>query len=298
MRNAAVDALGWDPLAHPTERVTQCNLCGSRAGAVVSHSDRYGFELPSICCLDCGLVYLETRPTVAEYGVFYERLYRPLVSAYHGRLIDATTIESEQLDYARGLARDLGPFLDGSHRRTLLDVGGSTGVVAAALASAHGLEATVLDPSPDELEKAASRGLATVAGTVETWSSDGRFDVVLLCQTVDHLIDPLGVLGKLRGVISDDGVLFVDIVDFRAAYLRSGAVEAATKVDHPYAFVLETARTLLKRTGFRVERILLASDRLHLGFVCAPADPIDVAAAPDVATTMIQEIRELQNRPA
>jgi hypothetical protein len=41
----------------------------------------------------------------------------------------------------------------------VLDVGGSTGVVSAAVRDAFGALATVLDPSPDELSVAAAAGL-------------------------------------------------------------------------------------------------------------------------------------------
>ena len=43
----------------------------------------------------------------------------------------------------------------------------------------------------------------------------------MLCQTVDHLLDVAGTLRRVRELLTDDGVLFVDIVDFRAAYLRN-----------------------------------------------------------------------------
>ena len=39
-----------------------------------------------------------------------------------------------------------------------------------------------------------------------------------MCQTVDHLLDINTTLHKVRELMSDDGIFFVDIVDFRAAY--------------------------------------------------------------------------------
>ena len=38
--------------------------------------------------------------TADAYGRFYDGIYRPLVSAFHGRLIDAATIQAEQREYA------------------------------------------------------------------------------------------------------------------------------------------------------------------------------------------------------
>ena len=44
----------------------------------------------------------------------------------------------------------------------------------------------------------------------------------------------------MRGLLSSRGLLFIDIVDFRAAYLRNWSVEDAVKIDHPYYLTQET----------------------------------------------------------
>src|SRR5688500_10293168 len=106
--------------------------------------------------------------TADAYGSFYVGTYRPLVSAYHGRLIDARTIQGEQRDYAVERGDLLAPYLTGGGHRTLLDIGGSTGVVARALAERFGLRATVVDPAPMETAEAQALGLETVEGLIES----------------------------------------------------------------------------------------------------------------------------------
>ena len=54
-------------------------------------------------CRRCGLGFLSPRLTAAEYGAFYEDVYRPLVSAFHGRRIDAETVQDDQRGYAAEL---------------------------------------------------------------------------------------------------------------------------------------------------------------------------------------------------
>ena len=49
--------------------------------------------------------------TAAAYGRFYDGVYRPLVSAFHGRIIDARTIQAEQREYAADRAEFVRPFL-------------------------------------------------------------------------------------------------------------------------------------------------------------------------------------------
>jgi predicted O-methyltransferase YrrM len=91
-----------------------------------------------MACARCGLVFLNPRMTAEAYGRFYDGVYRPLVSAFHGRLIDARTIQDEQREYAADRAAFALPYLGGRGLETMLDIGGSTGVVAAHFANAFG----------------------------------------------------------------------------------------------------------------------------------------------------------------
>lgn len=294
-----VAELGWDVQAQAWEPVEACNLCGGRAFATLTHEDRYGFPVSSAACTQCGLVFLDPHPTAAAYDAFYRDTYRPLVSAFHGRLIDAASVEVDQIEYARSLVDLLAPFLAGRSGGSLLDVGGSTGLVAEALCAAHELKGTVLDPAPDELERAADRGLATVPGTIESFDAGSdRFDVVLLCQTLDHVLDASGALAKLRSLLADEAVLFVDVVDFRAAYLRNWSVEAATKVDHPYSFTEHTIEAMLARAGLTIARKDYAADHLHVGYVCRPGAAVETLPAADSVRELLRELRYVQNAPA
>ena len=96
--------------------------------------------------------------------------------------------------------------------------------------------------------------------------------MVLICQTVDHLLDVGGTLRRVRELLTDRGVLFVDIVDFRAAYLRNWSVEDATKIDHPYYLTQDTMQAYLRRAGFAIVHADYAADHLHVSYVCRPAD--------------------------
>ena len=294
-----VAELGFDPGSHDREPVPACNLCGSTDRIVIAESDRYGFDSPACACTACGLVFLDPRLTEEEYGRFYRETYRPLVSAFHDRRIDEETVEEDQRPYAAGLVRLLEPHVR-KGEGALLDVGGSTGVVAEAVADAFGLTGLVLDPAPAEASRAARRGLEVVVGTAETFDpGERRFEVVLLCQTIDHLLDPAAVVAGLHRVLAPDGTLFVDIVDFRSAYLRHGTVEDALKIDHPFAFTQPTAEAMLARAGLVRIAKDLARDGLHVGYVCraGDADPTALPSAVSVER-MLEELRGLRSSSA
>lgn len=271
-RGERIATVGYDPVAGGLERVQACNLCGSGHHVEVSRSDRYGYPIPFRVCARCGLGFLSPRPTAEAYGAFYESTYRPLVSAYHGRLIDAETVQVEQREYAEELARFLEAALP-KPPRTVLDVGGSTGVVAAPIRDAFSAQVTVLDPAPDELAVAAESGMETILGFAETADLGGRtWDLVLLCQTIDHLLDVAGTLVAIRAALAPGGRAFVDVLDVGFMARRRGSIEGAVKVDHPYYLTRATAIAFFARAGLgsTAERL---SDDGHWGFLLEATDP-------------------------
>jgi 2-polyprenyl-3-methyl-5-hydroxy-6-metoxy-1,4-benzoquinol methylase len=266
-----IAAVGYDYAAHETEPVEVCNLCGSADLAELSRRDRYGYPASLWMCCRCGLGFLSPRLTSAEYGTFYEVVYRPLVSAFHDRRIDAETVQDDQRAYAAELVELLRANLP-SPPASVMDVGGSTGIVSAAVRDAFDSEVTVLDPAPDELAVAAAAGLETIAGFAEDFDpGQRRWDLVLLCQTIDHLLDVRGTLESMRRMTADDGHAFVDILDLLIAARKQGTVEGAAKIDHPYYLTHDTALACFRLTGFEPVAERLSADG-HWGFVLAAGE--------------------------
>jgi 2-polyprenyl-3-methyl-5-hydroxy-6-metoxy-1,4-benzoquinol methylase len=295
-----VAAVGYDYGSREQEALRACNLCGEAASAEAARRDRYGYPAVLRICVRCGLGFLSPRLTAGEYAHFYRAVYRPLVSAYHGRRIDAETIQAEQLGYAAELVAFLRRELP-RPPATVLDVGGSTGVVGGTVAEAFGSRATVLDPSPDELAVAAGRGMETIAGFAEDLDAAGRrWDLVLLCQTIDHLLDVSATLATLRTAVAQDGRAFVDVLDVALAMRRLGRVEEAVKIDHPFYLTAPTARAYFARAGLAVAAERLSGDG-HWGFLLAPVEPRepDWGSLSRHAAALIDEIRRLTaTRPA
>jgi SAM-dependent methyltransferase len=233
------------------------------------------------------------------YARFYNAVYRPLVSAYHGRTIDARTIQDEQREYATAMEPFIERYLTGRQAVTLLDVGGSTGVVAGHLAQRFSLKATVLDPAADEIAEAHLRGLETITSLVEDWDpGPRRFDLVGMFQTIDHLQDIRATLDKIRAVIDENGTFVVDIVDFRAVYLRNWSVDEAVKIDHPFSLTEETAEAFLARAGFGPVGKMYAADGYHVAYACRPCAPNPRALpSPAAVTRFLREVRFVQNTP-
>ena len=297
-RRDRVEALRYDYASKPKTTVRHCNLCGHNLFVTLVHSDRYGYPARAQACRHCGLTFLSPVMTAESYINFYQGIYRPLVSAFHGRLIDASSIQQEQREYAARLAEQIAPHLAHFKGGDLLDIGGSTGVVAHHLKRVFGLRATVIDPAPMEVDVAKALELETVTTLVEDYNpGERRYQAVLMCQTVDHLLDIMSSLQKVHELLSDDGIFFIDIVDFRAAYRRNGSVEEAVKIDHPYYLTEPVMELFLQRAGLAIRAIDYAPDHLHVGFICDKSKPDPEASpCPEEVRDFFREIRAVHNR--
>src|SRR5918996_1359072 len=132
-RRSRIAALGFEYEAQPKVRANSCNLCAGETFVTLTHRDRYHYPAEAAGCRRCGLVFLNPVMTAEAYSRFYAGTYRPLVSAFHGRLIDATTIQDEQREYAAERIEFVEPFLAGLRGGSLLDVGGTLRRVHALL---------------------------------------------------------------------------------------------------------------------------------------------------------------------
>lgn len=295
-RQERIDALNYPYADKEKVWSSECNICGEADWTIVAHKDRYGFSSQSTFCRNCGFIATNPRMKEADFGEFYDNIYRPLVSAYHGRTISAQTIQPEQKIYADGMAKLLAPFVksDGEKLK-FLDVGGSTGVIAAVFTEAFGFDSVVIDPSPSEVENAHALGIRTVQGLIEDWDANGEtFDVVGVFQTIDHLLDVNGTFKKMRELISEDGILIFDIVDAMFVAQRFENFVEALKIDHPSNFNEGTTEFLLARTGFEILQRSIGEDHTHITYLCRPVDPRP-DAVPDRQSTehVYRKIRRL-----
>ncbi len=249
----------FDYNAQPKETVERCNLCGAGSFARRDRRDRYGHEVSMSQCHQCGLRFINPRMTSDAYVAFYrDGHYRRLLSEFYGRPITAESIEDEQTEYADRLISLLGAHLEGTNVETLLDVGGSTGVVAEAVARQFDLDATVLEPSEAEAARAEARGLNVIRLPIEYLEPTcGKYDVVLLCQTIDHLLDIRAALETIKAMMNDGGLFFLDVV-----------LNGPVKIDHPYDLDECAVLFYLATAGFEVLTSGPAGDGLHHYFVC------------------------------
>ncbi len=197
-------------------------------------------------CRECGLVYLNPRPTQEAIGVYY-----------HSRYFDAVGTGAVRSCWMRFLLDRLGRLagqIEELPPGTVLDVGCGQGAYLKFFQQ-RGWAVWGIDPSPLAVERARRRGLRAFQGEMESVPlPESAFDLVLMRYTIENMHDPAGALRQVRRVLRPRGKLFLAAPAIDAPLVR-WLGEFSAYVDAPrhlYFFTAETLTRMLERAGFRV----------------------------------------------
>lgn len=245
-----------------------CPLCGgddarvlARGGDVEYHT-LPGRTFTFFRCAACGHGYLDPLPAPEELAAIYPPTYYTVNPRSPVRLSGRL----QDLKLRRDVAR-IRALAAGRPVRSVVDLGCGDAERLERLGDAlseeggEGNEVELvgidLQPDPERVRALAARGVRLVRGNIEEDLDvlrDGGHDFAVLCQILEHVRDPVGVLARLAGKLAPGGRVLVETpnlggLDFRLFGRRSwGAYHT------PRHFHLFTARTLARtaeRAGLR-----------------------------------------------
>ena len=229
-------------------------MCGSgESSPFFKRVDRFtGRTFQFVSCQDCGLIYLDPRPTQSELPEYYPQDYE----AYY--LTESNTHSAEQWHQQRALNMQLDfvqKMAPGGVR--LLDVGCATGNFMRT-ARDHGWEVTGV-----ELIEPAARvarehyGLDVRSGSVETADlPEAYFDVITLWDVLEHLPSPQKALKSIHQLLEPGGVVVFSIPNLVSfdRYLFGKHWIGWDAPRHFNMFTEATVKQLFEQTGFEFIR--------------------------------------------
>lgn len=238
----------WDP---KTERI-RCFLCGSPDYRKVMRKK----ALNIVRCRRCGLVYVNPRLTEEYLFLRYSEAY------FYNEYL--ATFQADRNGYDMQRVRDcydlylrLLDTVSGGEKR-LLDVGCGGGFFLKAVEERgwRGQGVEVSDVAARYARDVV--GVDVRRGRLEnTRFPLESFDVVVLLDVLEHLVDPLQALKDCRSYLKAQGLLILNTPDFSSLSRRFLGKNWAvlSPVEHLYYFTEETLTRLLGEAGFFSPRI-------------------------------------------
>ena len=106
----------------------------------------------------------------------------------------------------------------------LLDIGSGAGVGAALIAQRAAVQhVTCIDLSVPALEEVRSRGFAALVASAEGHKlpfADGTFDIVVLDEVIEHLVDTDSIMDEIHRVLKENGQLLISTPNLASWFNR------------------------------------------------------------------------------
>ena len=238
----------------------QCILCGSSASRPLFSKPSKKGELFTVNrCSSCGLEYLSPRPGRDEIGAYYNAEYfsRRTDRGYDDYLSREVRKEIERV-FVMNLS-DLGFYEfeeNCSAQRRSLDIGCAAGYFVSYLQQ-RGWDARGIDISEHCVSAACDAGLNVDHGNYLEQSYDGRFDLITLWASIEHLHDPHLFVEKIARDLAPSGIVYISTcrtggLNFMKLFGRKWRFYNFP--EHLYFFSNKTMKALLHKYGFAVKR--------------------------------------------
>ncbi len=155
-------------------------------------------------CPQCGSLSISPVPR-DELGTIYPSDYYSYDTGYNESFVQSVKAFFDRRFFRSATAAVQGETL------AALDVGGGAGQQLDALkaSDARVSRTAVVDLDEGAQQVAEASGHEFHCMPVENFRSDGRFDVVLMLNLIEHVAEPEKVLGAARDLLSDSGVVVI-----------------------------------------------------------------------------------------
>ncbi|UCD98416.1 MAG: class I SAM-dependent methyltransferase [Chloroflexota bacterium] len=227
-----------------------CDLCGADAPEILfTRKDRFtNQDFQFVTCTNCGLIYLQYRPSQEELDLHYPHDYE----AYY--LLEEGSEGVNQWHLRRMLNLQLA-FVEqySNNKGRLLDIGAATGNFMKN-AHDHGWEVLGIEP----IEKAANIAreyyhLEVITGTLETAALESSsFDVACMWDVLEHVPSPRQTLAGCFDLLKPNGLLVFSIPNLKSfdRYLFGENWIGWDAPRHFNMFTEDTLKQLLDTSGF------------------------------------------------
>jgi 2-polyprenyl-3-methyl-5-hydroxy-6-metoxy-1,4-benzoquinol methylase len=244
------------PSTGPDSLARACALCGGLRRRV----DLRHREGVLVRCRECGFVSVDPLPDRATALAQYDADY------FHGER-GYRDYAAEEANFRATFRRRLRRLLAFGAKGKLLDVGAATGAFLME-ARGHGFDVMGVEPSAAAARSARAAWLDVRTASIETADLPrDRFDVVTCFDVVEHLVDSVGGLRRLRAWARPGGLVAVTVPDYGGHWARLSGKHwpFVTPHEHLHYFTRRTIRAAMHAAGLAVLEVSLATTPVSFG---------------------------------
>lgn len=235
------------------QSVRPCPCCGGHVAELLQEmnfSRETDSPLPECyrvsACSDCGFVFDD----VDAGRDAFRRYYR--LSAKYAMYGIAGSGDLSAVDRARygATLEFLLPHL--RKDMSIADIGCGKGGLMRLLCEYGFRKLCGVEASEQCVEMIRASGMEAVHAALEEFDPERKFDLVIVAHIFEHLWDPASAAARLAGLLSPEGLVYVEVPDASRYSAFGHGVYYYFDLEHINHFDPETMECIWKRAGFQV----------------------------------------------
>lgn len=214
----------------------------------------FGFPtyLRKLWCFPASGHYVNTQQMTVDYtGGYVASTYKDLegVRRRYAKIRGLPSGKSDNAGRVKNIINTIEPT-------PTLDIGSGLGVFPAALRD-EGWPVTALDPDATACDHLRELSLDVICGDVMTATVEKKFGLVTINKVLEHVQDPIEMLLKAKGMLSESGLIYIEVPDGEMA-IHEGAERQEFFIEHWHAFSFRSLVMMIEQSGLKlvsVERL-------------------------------------------
>ena len=270
----------------------KCQICNLDNFSNLSEKDRYGLQMSVVICEKCGLIQTNPRMDELSYNKFYRNEYRNIYES------GKNAVEKEfQKEVNRGY--EIFKFIKENsdkklHDKFIVEIGTGAGGILRKFQS-EGNRILGVDFGKDYIEYGLEQNLNLRVGSVEVVEQEKeKPDIVILSHVVEHFLEPIETLSRIRKLMKDDGIVYIEVPGIKN--LQNAYEEDFLRYlqnAHVFHFTLNTLKNCCKRSGLI---LIKGNEVINSLFKCGDIKN-DFTSEFDNTIEYLEKIEENRNKP-
>lgn len=218
-------------------------ICHGNDDVVIADTDRYGINIVTKLCKNCGLVRSDPYYNSETLKLFYENEYRALYTNSDKPTQEFFSNEVHMGNIVLGNVKSFIPTLN-LKNSVIYEIGCGGGGIIYPFYN-EGAKVYGCDLGGDYLEIGKSKGLTLVKGDIEVLDQFGKADLIIMHHVVEHFLNPVERLKKAISLLKPNGYLYIAVPGLKVHPQVYGSIINYLQNAHVYSFTEITLSNLM-----------------------------------------------------
>ncbi|MCM8796936.1 MAG: class I SAM-dependent methyltransferase [Candidatus Omnitrophica bacterium] len=210
-----------------------------------------------VVCSNCGFVYADNIPSQDDFNNYYTVMSKYEFDYKNG------VVSNSYIEHFTKIVNFLIPHITDFNAK-ILDIGCSTGALLSIFKLNGYSNLLGIDPSPSCVR--ATKELYNIEASVNNifnFNTNEKFDLIILSAVLEHLVDFNNSMQKIRSLLKDRGLLFIEVPDAERFVLYISMPFQQFSIEHINYFSQNSIRNLLSKFSFEIIELQKNENRIN-----------------------------------